>query len=134
MRQSKVASDVGFVEKLDLEAEIGNLESLMPWPKGLTSRMLLKSADLRILLIAMQAGAIMKEHHSDGRTSIHLLRGRIRIRVAGQVQELSPQQVLLLDRSVKHDVKAIEPSVFLLTIAWPTDKDLIGMEHRGYGS
>ncbi len=134
MRQSKVASDVGFVEKLDLEAEISDLESLMPWPKGLTSRMLLKSADLRILLIAMQAGATMKEHHSDGRTSIHPLRGRIRIRVAGQVQELSPQQVLLLDRSVKHDVEAIEPSVFLLTIAWPTDQDLIGMEHRGYGS
>jgi len=48
--------------------------------------------------------------------------------------DLTPGQLLALDRSIKHDVEAREDSAFLLTIAWPTDAELIGLKHRGYGS
>ena len=127
-------SDVGFVTEFNLDSEIATLDSRKPWPQGLTSQMLVKSDDLRILLIAMQAGARMKEHHSDGRISVQVLRGAIRIRIKGQTKELSAHQLLVVDRSIKHDVEAVEPSVVMLTIAWPSDQDLIGMKHRGYGS
>src|SRR5437764_8497912 len=126
--------DVGFVTEFNLDSEIAILDSRKPWPQGLTSQMLVKSDDLRILLIAMQAGARMKEHHSDGRISVQVLRGAIRIRIKGQTKELSAHQLLVVDRSIKHDVEAVEPSVVMLTIAWPSDQDLIGMKHRGYGS
>jgi quercetin dioxygenase-like cupin family protein len=126
--------ETGLVTEFNLESEIEALEARRPWPQGLTSRMLLKTDDLRILLIAMEAGAVMKEHHSDGRISIHVLRGTIRIQMEGQPKQLSTHQLLVVDRSIKHDVKAIEPSVFMLTIAWPSDQTLIGMKHRGYGS
>jgi quercetin dioxygenase-like cupin family protein len=129
----KVA-DLGSVTEFNLDSEIAALDSRKPWPQGLTSRMLVKSDDLRILLIAMEAGARMKEHHSDGRISVHVLRGAIRIRIENQTRELSAKQLLVVDRSIKHDVEALEASVFMLTIAWPSDQDLIGMKHRGYGS
>ena len=124
----------GFCEQFDLDSEISTLESHKPWPHGLTSKMLLKTDDLRIVLIVMQAGAKMDEHHSDGRISIQVLRGRIRIRVQEQVVDLAPRRLIALDRSIKHAVEALEDSAFVLTIAWPSDKELIGLKHRGYGS
>ena len=124
----------GFCEQFNLESEISALESHKPWPRGMTSRMSLKTDDLRIVLIVMQAGAMMEEHHSDGRISIQVLSGAIRTRMQDQVVDLTPGRLLALDRSIKHDVEAREDSAFLLTIAWPSDQELIGLKHRGYGS
>ena len=124
----------GFLEQFDLESEISTLESHKPWPRGVTSKMLLKTSDLRIVLIVMQAGAKMEEHHNDGRISIQVLRGSIRSRVQDQVVDLTPGKLLALDRSLQHDVEAREDSAFLLTIAWPSDEELMGLKHRGYGS
>lgn len=124
----------GFSEQFDLDSEVSALESHKPWPQGMTSKTLLKTSDLRIVLIVMEAGARMNEHHSDGRLSIQLLRGAIRTRVQNEVIDLKPGRLLALDRSIKHDVEAHEDSAFLLTIAWPSDQELIGLKHRGYGS
>src|SRR5690348_7183574 len=135
--QAKVESvemSGGFAEQFDFESEISALESHKPWPQGMTSKMLLKTDDLRIVLIVMQAGARMAEHHSDGRISIQVLRGAIRTRVEDHAVDLTLGQLLALDRSIKHDVEAREDSAFLLTIAWPSDEDLIRLKHRGYGS
>lgn len=124
----------GFCEQFDLESEISTLESHKPWPRGLTSKMLLKTSDLRIVLIVMQAGARMEEHHNDGRISIQVLRGAIRTRVQNEAVDLKPGRLLALDRSIKHEVEAREDSVVLLTISWPSNEELIGLKHRGYGS
>lgn len=135
--QAKVESletNRGFCEQFDLQSEISALESHKPWPQGMTSKTLLKTDDLRIVLIVMQAGARMNEHHSDGRISMQVLRGAIRTRVQDQVVDLSSGRMLALDRSILHDVEAREDSAFLLTIAWPSDDELIGLKHRGYGS
>jgi len=124
----------GFCELFDLESEISALMAHKPWPQGMTSKMLLKTDDLRIVLIVMQAGARMNEHHSDGRISIQVLRGAVRTRVQDQVVDLSPGRLLALDRSIKHEVEARDDSAFLLTIVWPSNEELVGLKHRGYGS
>jgi hypothetical protein len=41
---------------------------------------------------------------------------------------------LTVGASIKHDVEAIEASVFLLTISWPANQQLLAMQHRGYGT
>ena len=123
-----------YVKAFDLSAEVATLKSRKPWPQKLTSNMLLKSADLRILLIAMESGARMEEHHSDGRISIQVLEGSVRMSVQQQVKEVSAGQLLAMDRSIMHDIGALEDTVLLLTIAWPSSQDLAGMKHRGYGS
>ena len=124
----------GFCEQFDLDSEISALESRKPWPHGVTSKMLLKTSDLRIVLIVMQAGARMNEHHNDGRISIQVIKGAIRTHVQNKVIDLTPRRLLALDRSIKHAVEAQEDSAFLLTIAWPSEEDLIALKHRGYGS
>ena len=131
MTEQKTAD---FVKSFDLASEVTTLKSRKPWPRKLTSNMLLKTADLRILLISMESGARMEEHHSDGRVSIQVLEGTVRVRIQQQVREVSAGNLLAIDRSIKHDVEATEDSVLLLTIAWPSDQDLAEMTHRGYGS
>jgi quercetin dioxygenase-like cupin family protein len=41
--------------------------------------------------------------------------------VQDKVFELPAGHLLALDRAVPHDVKALEDSAFLLTIAWPEE-------------
>jgi quercetin dioxygenase-like cupin family protein len=129
MSEQKAAE---FVESFDLALEVEALKARKPWPQNLTSKMLLKSEDLRILLMAMETGARMEEHHSDGRISIQVLEGSVRIGIQQQIREISAGNLLAIDRSVKHDVEATQDSILLVTIAWPSTQDLMGMKHRRY--
>jgi quercetin dioxygenase-like cupin family protein len=131
MTETKAAA---YVKSFDLVAEIQHLHARRPWPKKVTSNLLLKTEDLRMLLIGMEAGGRLEEHHNDGRISIHVLEGAVQIRVQQQAQRFAVGQILALDRSIPHDLEAMEDSVLLMTIAWPSDRELAGMTHRGYGS
>lgn len=122
----------GFVKAFNLKSEIAEFTARKPWPKGLTSKTLLKTNDLRIMLIAMEPGAKMQEHHSDGRISVHCLHGSLRMQFKSGSKDARAGDVIAFDRSVKHDVEALEESAFLLTIAWPTSEELESLPHRGY--
>ena len=105
---------------LDLAAELGLLYGDEPWPQGgRHARTLIKDRDLRVVLIAMHAGARLAAHHAPGRITIQPLRGRITVGVGARRVELAPDQLLTLGPGVVHDVEAQESSAFLLTIAWP---------------
>jgi quercetin dioxygenase-like cupin family protein len=62
----------------------------------------------------------MPSHQTQGRISIQTIRGHIEIRAAGRTFDLPVGSLLALDRGLPHDVEALEDSVLLLTIAWPT--------------
>jgi quercetin dioxygenase-like cupin family protein len=124
----------GFIQVFDLSSEALDMAVRKPWPQGMTSKMLLKTGDFRIVLVAMEARARMRDHHADGRLSIQPLTGSLLLHVEGQSIELKPGSMLALDRSVSHDVEALLDCTFLLIIAWPPDDELESIEHRGYGS
>lgn len=130
-------SDGTMVDKLaqfDLLKEIDDAEHKKPWPAGHYARTLFKKHDLRILLITMQNTAHMNEHHADGTLSIQVLKGRIRVNVAGKPHELGVGSLFTLAGSIRHDVESLGDSAFLLTISWPSAEELAAMKHRGYGS
>jgi hypothetical protein len=64
----------------------------------------------------------MKQHHVDGTSSVQR-----------QTYYLKGMSLLTVGASIKHDVEAIEASVFLLTISWPANQQLLAMQHRKYG-
>lgn len=125
---------VDALSQFDLNDEIGQSERMKPWPSGIHARTLLKKPDLRVVLIAMEKGAKMNEHHADGTISVHPVKGKIRVRTMGGAHELQAGQLFTLAASIKHDVESLDDSAFLLTIAWPTDQQLRAIPHRGYGS
>ncbi len=106
---------------LDIPAELALLHDEEGWQRtGRHARTLVKDADLRVVLIALQAGVRMEEHHAPGRITIQTLAGRLTLRVAGQAVDLPLGHLLTIGATIPHDVEAQEESAFLLTIAWPT--------------
>jgi quercetin dioxygenase-like cupin family protein len=118
----------------DLAREIAACEGKKPWQSGLYSKTLFKKDDFRVVLIAMENSAKMKEHHADGTISVQVLQGQIRVHAQGKTYDLRPGNLFTLGASIKHDVESIGDSAFLLTISWPKSSDLRAMEHRGYGT
>ncbi len=72
-----------------------------------------------MVLIALTAKARIPDHKAEGRISVHVLSGHLRVKAAERTFSLRPGGLLALDHGVRHDVEALEDSAFLLTIAWP---------------
>ncbi len=108
----------------DLEAEVRLLENEKPWQAAHTAKTLVKHPDLRVVLVALRAGARLHQHETGARVSIQTLSGFINVRVPGTVTELPAGHLVALERDVPHEVVAQCDSAFLLTIAWPAQGPL----------
>jgi len=99
--------------------EIALLHGEKPWQAGHTSKTLAKYPNLRVVLIAMEAGARLHQHKTHGSIMVQTLRGRIRVALPGETVEVPSGEFVLLDAMIPHEVESMEESEFLLTISWP---------------
>jgi len=120
--------------QFDVAQEMADSEQKKPWESGHYAKTLFKKSDFRIVLISMEKGRTIKEHHADGTISVQVLKGLIRFTAEDDARDLRPGNVLTLGASIKHQVDALEESAFLLTVAWPDNQKLEAMKHRGYGT
>jgi quercetin dioxygenase-like cupin family protein len=90
--------------------------------EGHTARTLVRTEELRTVLVVMKAGARIAEHHADTTVCVHALSGHLRLRLPGGSVELPAGQVLPLERGLRHDVEAVTDSTFLLTLGWKASK------------
>ena len=107
-----------FLE-FDLTAEVQHLREETTWNTGRNARTIVKYDDFRVVLMALQANMRIGEHKTDGRISIHMLSGHIRLNASGRTFDLRPGSLVTLDQGSSHSMEAMEESAFLLTIAWP---------------
>jgi quercetin dioxygenase-like cupin family protein len=103
----------------DLNAEIARLRSENAWQGGRNSKTLVKHPDFRVVLTVLKSNARLHEHKAAGRISVQAIEGHIRMQVQEKAIDLPAGHMLALERSLPHDVEALEDSAFLLTIAWP---------------
>ena len=75
-----------------------------------------KTNGMRIVLIALHAGAEMKTHTADGIISVQVIDGRMKFTADNHSVELNKGQMLALHKGVPHNVGAIEETIFLLTL------------------
>src|SRR6201996_1803666 len=73
----------------DLNHEIAEAATKKPWQAGQYARTLFKKHDFRVVLITMERGAHMKEHHTDGPISLQILKGKVRMNTGGKPHELA---------------------------------------------
>jgi len=109
-----------FLE-FDLTSEVDRLHGESTWNTGQNARTLIKYDDLRVVLIALKGGARIPEHKTNGRISVQVLSGHVRLNASGRAFNLFPGSVLSLEECAPHDLEALEESALLLTIAWPGD-------------
>lgn len=94
------------------------------WLEGdRTAITVFKTNDLRIVLIALHAGAEMKPHTAPGVISVQVLKGKINFATEQNSEDLEPGQMITLHKRIPHHVKAYEDSSFLLTMATPRGTD-----------
>lgn len=116
------------VLRFDLDAELASLKGEASWQGGdRNARTLVEEPNLRLVLVVMKRGARLRQHHTNGRVTVHTLAGCVRMRLPDRVEELSAGQLLTFDRDLAHDLEALEESAFFLTIAWE------GMDDSGPG-
>jgi hypothetical protein len=59
--------------QFDLAHEMADSEGHKPWPSGIHSRTLFKKPDFLVVLICMEAGATIKEHHAEARARLDIV-------------------------------------------------------------
>ena len=110
-----------YVE-LDLPAELRRLHEETTWSTGQNARTLAKYDTLRVVLVALSAGKSLAQHKTEGRITVQVLSGHVEIKASGRTFNLRAGGLLTLDRNLAHDVRALQESAVLLTVAWPGEE------------
>lgn len=106
----------GPVQAIDLVAEIDRF--VPDGASGRRSETLVKTNDLRVVLVTMRAGTLLQEHSAPGTTTMQPLSGRFVFTAEGVDHEIAPGNLISAAPGVRHVVQAIEDGAFLLTLAW----------------
>jgi quercetin dioxygenase-like cupin family protein len=92
------------------------LRALPIEPGRVRSRRLFKSAALTVFGVAIDAGAIMREHVAAVPILIQVVEGRAVLELQRQRVELSAGAMVHVDGNVRHGVEGLEPTRFLLLL------------------
>jgi quercetin dioxygenase-like cupin family protein len=77
---------------------------------------LFKSDKLRVVLMALKAGAEMTKHTAKGIIQVQVLEGQILFRTDEQSAEINKGELLILHENIPHSVSAKMETIFLLSV------------------
>ena len=98
---------------------------------GRRAEILIKTDDLRVLLVTMREGASLAEHSAPGTITIQVVEGEMTVEAEGATYEMEAGSLISLAAGIRHSVNARTDGAFLLTIAWSTrTKDDIAAVHQ----
>lgn len=105
---------------IDLYAFRKQIKDEQTWKDGDRNAItLFKSDGMRLVLIALHAGAEMRTHTAPGVISVQVLEGEITFKTEHQITKLKEGQLITLHKGVPHSVVAEKESTFLLTLSTP---------------
>lgn len=100
-------------------AQPGDVVDVRPLGTGLAdtrTTTILKTDNIEVVRIVMQAGKQISEHKAPGEIVVQCLEGKVSFTALGKTQELEAGQLLYLNAEEPHSVDCIEDASFLLTI------------------
>ena len=107
----------------DLEAVAEELRAEEQYvDEGQASRTLIRASDLRMVLVVLEAGKTISEHHAKVTASVQTLSGHIRLQLPERSVDVPAGQILVMEAGLAHDVYAESESAFLLTLGWPANE------------
>jgi quercetin dioxygenase-like cupin family protein len=106
------------VMTLDLPAILGSMKQEATWRMARRNAMtLVKQPIFRVVLVALQAGAEIGAHETEGPITVQAIEGRLAIQVEADEFVLGAGQLLILRPGLRHSIRAQADSAFLLTLA-----------------
>lgn len=85
-------------------------------PGGILSKPLIDTGSLKQVLFVMDEGQQISEHKAPYVATVHMLRGRLTFRAAGQTHTMAEHDWIVMPPNTPHDLIADQPAVFLLTL------------------
>ena len=103
--------DAGMV-KIDIPSFIAQVKQESPWKDNDRNAItVFKTNGMRIVLIALHAGAEMKTHIAEGVISVQVIEGKIKFNTEKRSVELDEGH-----KGIPHSVLAVKETIFLLTL------------------
>lgn len=87
--------------------------------RKVNSMTLHKGPGLRVVAVAMRAGAKLKTHKAEGELELHVISGRVKVPTGAGTVTLEAGRLLTLHPGVEHSVEALDESALLLTLSVP---------------
>jgi quercetin dioxygenase-like cupin family protein len=104
-----------------LGAELEAIEQGGPTAPGTRhARTIVKTGALRVTLVVLGTGGVIDTHRAEWPVSVHVLRGSVMVRAAGETFLVGTDELLAIRDGVEHDVTAMGDAAFLLTVAMAT--------------
>ena len=100
---------------LDIETLADSLLAGLP-TGGRNTRNIAREGGVSLILMAIEGGDAVREHSTPGATTVTGVRGHVVVSGGGQAMELRPGQLVLFQPGIRHDLRAEEQSVVLLTV------------------
>jgi quercetin dioxygenase-like cupin family protein len=117
-REARALSGTGLVYRLNNELQ--ELRQDLTRSSGQRSaKTLAKAGGLRATLVYMDANATLTPESTKGGATLHVIEGRLRVHTDGNVTELGPNEIIVLEQNLHEPIQAAERSAFLITVAWP---------------
>jgi quercetin dioxygenase-like cupin family protein len=117
-RRARSVSAQGMVYRLPLEIE-SLKQDLAHTTGGRAAKTLVKSRNLRVVLITVRSGSTIDPHAIAGGALLHVLEGRIKIHLADTGGEARAGDVVVLNQNLRQPVEALEKATVLAMVAWP---------------
>lgn len=96
---------------------IPDLASEVEVPRnGTLSRVLHQDDRTRLVLFAFDTGQELTDHRSGSAAVVQVVSGRLEFKASGEVHDLKPGGWLLMAPGEEHALKAVEPTLMLLTL------------------
>jgi len=92
------------------------LDTLPVVAGGVVSKPLVHTEACKVVAFAMDAGQSISEHHAPFVATVQVLDGELRFGVAGEQRQMRANDWLIMPPDEKHDLEAITPTRFLLTL------------------
>lgn len=103
-----------------LDKEINKLKKEPSWINGDRNAVTLqKNSNLRVVLMSMRKGSALLEHKVEGPISLFVLSGKINFLARKESVKVRSNELVVLEKTIPHDVKVLEDSTLLLTVIQP---------------
>ncbi len=104
----------------DVKEELAQLKEDPEWQQRHRNAVtLLKEPHLSVVLVALQKGAALQEHRTQGAVTIQVLSGSVRVGVDKTPRTVKSHGLVSFEKNVRHEIEALEESALLVTIAEP---------------
>ncbi len=83
---------------------------------GTLSRVLYKDEHIRLVVFGFDRGQELTDHTAGVPVTIHVVRGLIELTMGGRTAKIGPTSWAQIPAGLAHAVRAVEPSVMVLTL------------------